>query len=393
MRTMSAFLLTAVFLAATPSVPGGPILDSLQEEIRAVVDAASPAVVSVRTDPHPLHPFAGLPENEVPGWVRCLVDNRLAEPRCASGSGFFIDSSGLVLTTENVVRGAGSIEVVLADGRVLPARVLGGDQDFNVALLQVEGEEDFPCLELGDSSEVRPGSWAIGVGNPFGLAGSISWGLISGVRRNGLGTALYEDLIQVTAPINPGDSGGPLLDSHGEVIGVITAALSGYRETEVDWPFLRGLHSRYPAMKPVALFRASQAQGIGFAIPISLAREVVDRIRENPRSQRGWIGVRLGDLTSWARFRHNLPPGALVLDVLAGSPAARAGLLPEDIIISYQGNRVTDCFQLKKELLFTSVGEEVSLGVFRGGEPLEFRLVTVAPALGAPGKELEGGKE
>lgn len=369
-----------ILLAAAGGVWAGPVMEALEKEITAIVETAIPAVVTVRTAPVPCHPYAGIPEEELPDWVRPFLENRLVEPRPSTGSGFFIDSSGLILTTENVVRGAPAVEVVLIDGRVLPARLLGSDRDFNLALLEVKGDEPFLALEMGDSNRIRPGAWAIVIGNPFGLAGSVSWGLIGGLQREGLGTALYENLIQINADINPGDSGGPLLDCRGKVIGVVTATLSGYREPELDWPFLHRYHGRFSLPGPGDILRPSLAQGIGFAVPSALATEVVDRIRENPRPERGWLGLRLGDIPAWSRARRQLPRGVLVLDVMAGSPAEIAGLRPDDIIVSYQGKEVCEAFQLKKELLFSRAGEEIRLGVCRDGAPAAVIEITALPA-------------
>ncbi|HOO76878.1 MAG TPA: trypsin-like peptidase domain-containing protein [bacterium] len=363
-------LLTAAALGCAGPAGAGPVLQSLEREISEIVDRAAPAVVSVRTEPIPCHPFALIPEEEMPSWVKEVLQSRLAAPKRSTGTGFFIDPAGEILTTEDVIRGARDVEVVTGEGTVLPARVVGGDRDFNIALLAVDGPGPYPCLELGDSDRLRPGCWALTVGNPFGLTGSPAWGIVSGLKRSGLGTALYEELIQVTAPVNPGDSGGPLLDSGGKAVGVVTATLAGYREMELDWPFLRRYHDSLPGASPESFLRTSQAQGIGFAIPINLAREVLERIRQGPREGRGWLGIRLIDG----------PAGVEIADVIEGSPAGRAGLRPGDRLVSFQGRPVSTSLELKKELICSRVGEEVSGQVVRGEAPVAFRVRLAAPA-------------
>ncbi len=384
MKSLVETLLTAALAAALTWSAGAEgtesLLVRLEGEVISVIERAAPAVVCVTTeslDP----PWLDDPEwIGPPGWMDSVLQSDFfRRKRRSSGTGFIIDPGGKILTAENVVGRAKSATVTLSDGREIPARVRGVDPVFGIALLQVE-ETGLPALELGCSDSIRPGSWAIAIGQPYGLVSSASWGIVSGLGRSGLGIVPYEELIQFTAPVNPGDSGGPVLNSRGEVIGVIAASFSGYRELDFDWDFIRRVHRAFPGMEsgpPGSFFRPSQAQGIGFAIPINLVRKALDALEGDEGCRRGWLGILLED-----------PPGQKGVSVgglAPGGPAEQSGLKAGDIIISIDGRTVGSIRDLQKTILLSRVGDRVSLEVERNSG-----MITIPVTIGERG---DGGRE
>ncbi len=368
MQRITQLLLTGILTAAilVPTIGAeepGSLLTGLEEEIIGIIERSTPAVVCVTTES--LDP-AWLDEPTQfgpPGWMKSLLENEFfRRKRRASGTGFIIDPEGKILTTQNVIGRAKTATVTLASGREIPARVRGVDPVFGIALLQIE-ETGLPSLELGDSDKVRPGSWAIAIGQPYGLASSASWGIVSGLSRSGLGLVPYEELIQFTAPVNPGDSGGPVLNSRGQVIGVVAASFSGYRELDFDWEFIRRVRQTFPGLEsgpPESFFRSSQAQGIGFAIPINLARAVLETLEEAGECRRGWLGIILETTPE--------KPGVTVSGLAPAGPAATAGLMPGDIIRKIDGREVASIRDLQKTILLSQIGDQVNLTVERDGQ-------------------------
>jgi len=368
----------AGLLLAPAAVPAEAesLLAEMEREVIAIIERAAPAVVCVTTE-SAAPPWLDDPDwITPPGWMESFLrDDFFRRRRRTSGTGFLISSGGKILTAENVIGRAKTATVTLASGRELPAQVRGVDPVFGIALLEVE-ETGLPYLELGTSGEVRPGSWVIAIGQPYGLISSASWGIVSGLTRSGLGIAPYEELIQFTAPVNPGDSGGPVLNSRGEAIGVIAGSYSGYRELDFDWDFIRRFHRAFPGMEseaPGPFFRPSQAQGIGFAIPIDIAREALGGLEEEGECRRGWTGILLEDRPGGA--------GPAVAALAPGGPAEQAGVKDGDIIRSLDGRRVESVRQLQKAILLARVGGRIELEVERAGE-----TITIPVTVGERGK-------
>jgi len=256
------------------------------------------------------------------------------------GSGFIIDAAGHVVTNHHVIADASHIEVVLNDGRRLPARVVGSDEATDLALLEAEGADGLPHLEFGDSDRARVGDWVVAIGNPFGLNGSVSAGIIS-ARGRDLDNGPYDDYLQIDAPINSGNSGGPLLGADGRVVGVNTAIYS-------------------PNGGNI---------GIGFAIPAAEVQEVVAALRRDGRVERGWLGVQIQPLdTDLARaFEREDTRGALVAAVVPDSPAARAGLRTGDLVLRFDGHAVATPRDLSRAVARAKPGEDVSIELLRQG--------------------------
>ncbi len=290
---------------------------------------------------------------------------RRAEPRGrgrGQGSGFVIDPAGYIVTNHHVIGQAETVTVQLADGRDLPAKVVGADPQTDLALLKVEAGAPLPALDWGDSDRLRVGEWVVAVGNPFGLGGSATAGIVS-ARGRQIGAGPYDDFIQTDAPINPGNSGGPLFDTAGQVIGINTAIYSP-----------NGANA-----------------GIGFAVPSALARRVVAELKADGRVERGWLGVSMQPLDATLAEALAAPgaKGALVAGVQRGSPAERAGVQAGDVILGLDGRPIEAPRDLAAAVGGAKPGSEARLVLLRDGERLE-RPVTLGtpPARGeaaAPG--------
>jgi len=379
----------AALLLAHPAF-AGTTLDSIQDEMTSIVSRAVPAVVNVKTEPLPVDWGGVFGEENAPAWFKSfLASGFAARKKSSSGSGFIIDPAGYVLTTAHVIDGSSRVEVTLADGRIFSARVVGKDRKINLALLEIKGK-DLPALKLGRSRDVKLGSWAIAVGNPFGLTASPSIGIISGRNRSGLGIAPYEDMLQITAPINPGDSGGPLLNSRGEVIGILAATLSGYREFKFDIPFMRRFHHNFPAadwFKDDGFFQPSMAQGIGFAIPVDLARKVIPLLKKSAPPPHGWLGVQIEELPSARARKLNIRRGVLISAVIPASPAGRAGIKKGDVVLAVNHRALSFPPELEKAVFFCPVGEEMELEVLRGGGRIKVPVTIAARPAPTPPRE------
>jgi serine protease Do len=263
------------------------------------------------------------------------------------GSGFIVDPQGFVVTNNHVVGGAERVTVELSDGRELPARVVGADPQTDIALLKVESSEPLPHVSFGDSDGLRVGEWVLAMGNPFGLGGTATAGIVS-ARGRQIGAGPYDDFIQTDAPINPGNSGGPLFGANGEVVGVNTAIFS-------------------PSGGNI---------GIGFAVPSNLAKRVVADLRDDGKVERGWLGVSLQPLDAELAAAVGLPEprGALVAAVEPGSPAARSGLRAGDVVLEAGGRPVRNPRDLASAVAEAKPGATVALAVSRDGQRAEQRV-------------------
>ncbi|MGO8914877.1 MAG: DegQ family serine endoprotease [Stellaceae bacterium] len=264
-----------------------------------------------------------------------------AEQRVALGSGFIIDPAGYVVTNNHVVANADKVTVIFQDGSKHPAKVLGRDSKTDLALLKIDAKEPLPYVAWGDSNAEQVGDWVLAVGNPFGLGGTVSSGIVS-ARGRDIHSGPYDDYLQLDAAINRGNSGGPTFNLNGQVIGINTAIYSPN----------------------------GGSVGIGFAIPSSLAKPVIDQLREHGKVERGWLGVQIQEVTPEIAKSLNLPKaeGALVADVTPGSPAAKAGLKQGDVILSFNDHEVAKVRDLPIVVAQTPVGEKAKVDVFRNGK-------------------------
>ena len=262
------------------------------------------------------------------------------------GSGFFISADGYAVTNNHVVDKAQSVEVTTDDGKTYTAKVIGTDPKTDIALIKIDGRNDFPFVRLGDTPP-RVGDWVLAVGNPFGLGGTVTAGIVS-ARGRDIGAGPYDDFIQIDAPVNKGNSGGPSFDVNGNVIGVNTAIFSP----------------------------SGGSIGIGFAIPSDTVKTVIAQLEKSGKVTRGWIGVQIQQVTSDIAESLGLKnaEGALVAEPQADSPAVKAGIQSGDVITAVDGQPVKNARELARKISSMAPGTSVKLGVWRKGEEKQLTL-------------------
>ncbi len=262
------------------------------------------------------------------------------------GSGLIIDKEGHIITNNHVVEKAQTIKVKLSDGKEYEAEVVGRDPKTDLALIKISVKHDLPVVgNLGDSDKLMVGDWVVAIGNPFGLETTVTAGIVSAKGRV-IGAGPYDDFIQTDASINPGNSGGPLYNLNGEVVGINTAIISG-------------------------------GQGIGFAIPINVAKELLPQLKSKGKVARGWLGVVIQKVTPEIAKNFGLKEseGALVSDVTEDSPAEKAGIKTGDIIVTFNGKQIKEMEQLPRLVASTEIGKKVKVGIIRDGKQIEKEIV------------------
>ena len=352
---LAALLAIAVIapptLAAMPAAVGDTPVPSLSPIVKKV----SPAVVNIATrgtirDRGPQNPLLDDP------FFRRFFDvppdssGPRERPFQSAGSGVIFDAkAGYIVTNAHVVENASEITVTLQDGRDLKAEVVGSDEPSDVAVLKVKSDGNLVQIGLGDSAKVEVGDFVLAIGNPFGLQHTVTSGIISGLSRSGINPDGYEDFIQTDASINPGNSGGALVNLHGELIGINTAILS----------------------------RSGGNIGIGFAIPVNMAHSVMDQLIKYGSVKRGQLGVSMYTVTP--DIAHSLglanAMGALVSQVVDGSPAEKAGIHTGDVITSVNGQQVKSNSELRNSIGLMRVGDKVEIGLLRDGKPLKVTAI------------------
>jgi serine protease Do len=262
----------------------------------------------------------------------------------SAGSGFIIDRQGFIVTNNHVIDGARKITVKLPDGRSFDAKLVGTDALTDIALLKVKSDKALPTVEFGDDRGVRVGDWVVAVGNPFGLSNSVTAGIVSSLGRDLPGSGPYNDFIQIDAPINRGNSGGPTFDLRGQVIG----------------------------MNSMIYSPSGGSVGIGFAIPASVIHEVVAQLQTRGHVDRGYLGVNIQSITPEIAASLNIssPHGAIVATVVPGGPAAKAGFQQGDIVVAMNGHTVDDSRDLTRHIASLAAGQTASFSVLRNGQPL-----------------------
>jgi len=257
------------------------------------------------------------------------------------GSGFVMNRDGYILTNNHVVEDADQIKVKLANGKEYSGKVVGRDPKTDLALVKINGASDLHPLQVGNSDDIKVGSWVVAIGSPFGLEQTVTAGIVSAKGRV-IGSGPYDDFIQTDASINPGNSGGPLINMKGEVVGINTAIIAS-------------------------------GQGIGFAIPINMAKEIVPQLQEKGHVTRGWLGVSIQEVTPELAKSFGLKErkGALVAQVVSGSPAEKAGIEQGDVIVGFNGKEIADSKDLPRIVASTPVGKDVTIKLSRDGKLLD----------------------
>ncbi len=309
----------------------------------AAAKIASAAVVSINTS----KAAAKNPLSDDPWFKFFYGDQGRGEPQGGLGSGVIISASGYILTNNHVVEGADEIEVILNDTRKTKAKVIGTDPDTDLAILKIELEK-LPVIVLGDSDALQVGDPVLAIGNPFGVGQTVTGGIVSALGRNQLGINTFENFIQTDAAINPGNSGGALVDVNGNLLGINTAIYS----------------------------RSGGSMGIGFAIPVSTAKQVLEGIVKDGQVTRGWIGVEPQELTPELAETFNIKTknGVIITGVLQNGPAAQAGVQPGDVITAVNGKAVSNVMELLSAVAGLKPGIASPLTVLRKDDKTEISI-------------------
>ena len=338
-RTPFSFSFSISFSANTKDIPSS-FADLAERVMPSVVNISTTTTVTTQANPFPFQFPPGSPFEDM------FKEFGTPQKRKSSalGSGFIVDEKGIVITNNHVIAGADEIKVTLHNDKILPAEIIGSDDKTDIAVLKVDltGEEHVAEVKFGNSDEMRVGDWVIAIGNPFGLGGTVTAGIIS-ARQRDINMGPYDDLLQTDASINVGNSGGPLFDMNGDVIGINTAILG-----------------------------RSGSIGIGFSIPSNSAKIVIDQLIEFGETKRGWLGVRIQDVTSEIAEVEQLDEarGALVASVAENSPSAKAGIEAGDIILEFNGVKINQMKELPAIVAKTKVGTVVEVKVWRNKKEL-----------------------
>ncbi|KAB0664228.1 DegQ family serine endoprotease [Oryzomonas japonica] len=346
---VSTVRLLVAGLIATLAIPVMSIAKPISPDFVALAKRLKPTVVNIRTTKN-IKPRqrARHPQLQQPPFGNFFDDffgryfdeapQQRPRREQALGTGFIISAEGYILTNNHVVSGADEVMVKLSDGREIKGELTGSDEKLDLALIKISEKEKLPVAELGDSDNLEVGEWVMAIGNPFGLAQTVTAGIVSAKGRV-IGSGPYDDYIQTDASINPGNSGGPLFDANGRVIGINTAIIAG-------------------------------GQGIGFAIPINMAKDIVAQLRDKGKVTRGYLGVRFQPLTAdlAKSFGLDSDKGALIANVEKDTPADKAGLKAGDIILEYDGKPITEGNELPRYVAATPIDKKVKLMIFRDGK-------------------------
>ncbi len=395
LRAMSIGGVTALSLLLAPALAGAQnsgaeknLTAQVQKEtpvalpsLAPLVERVLPAVVNIsaqlseeaatKTDQSGEEGDQSTPFDEL---LRRFFENR-GQPQVhrkvmALGSGFIIDPGGYVVTNNHVIGNSEKITVILQDNRQHPAKIIGRDEKTDLALLKIDTKEKLPFVSWGDSDQAKVGDWVVAVGNPFGLGGTVTAGIISALGRD-INAGPYDDFIQLDAPINRGNSGGPTFNLNGEVIGINTAIYSP----------------------------SGGSVGIGFAIPSDTAKNIVAQLREKGHVTRGWLGVAVQGITPTIAKSLGLSPeqttGALVASVTPNSPAAEAGIGQGDVILSVAGHPIKELHDLPRLVAAAPIGQKLDLTIHRNGKDMTVAATITEmpesppPVAAAPGSEEE----
>jgi serine protease Do len=355
MRAAISHVLMVVLTASVLTLAGGAAFaKSAPPDFVELSKKLTPSVVNISTSKtfkpqkfsHPqTNPFGSDPFNE---FFERFFQGGPQRPQTqrSLGSGFIISDAGYILTNNHVVAGADEIKVKLSDGREFTGELKGSDEKLDLALVKITTKDHLPVATLGDSDAIEVGEWVLAIGNPFGLSQTVTAGIVSAKGRV-IGSGPYDDFIQTDASINPGNSGGPLFNEKGEVVGINTAIVAG-------------------------------GQGIGFAIPVNMAKSVITQLRETGKVTRGWLGVVVQPITPdlAKSFGMKNEKGALVSEVLKDSPAEKAGFKVGDVITEFDGKAITEMHELPRLAAVAPVGSKVVVKVLRNGKAMD-KTVTI----------------
>jgi len=311
---------------------------------RILAEKLSPAVVNVRPMKKVTKAYGNFPYGNSPYGMPRMTPPQMKPHgpkefrQRGEGSGFIIHEDGYILTNAHVVENSDSVQVALSTGGLFKGKLIGMDRVADLALIKIDSPDPLPVIPLGSSKELKPGDWVMAIGSPFGLDLTVTVGIVSAKGRS-LGATPYDDFIQTDTPINPGNSGGPLINTQGEVVGINTAVMQ-------------------------------MGQGLGFSLPVDLAKKLVPELKANGKVTRSWLGVSVQDITLADKesLKLGVDQGSLVREVVVDSPAYKAGLKMNDVIVEFNGHTINNSRKLPKEVVYTTSGEEVSIKLVREGK-------------------------
>ena len=346
MRCISKYLILIIFSFGffnkgySNEIPGS-FADLAEKLMPSVVNISTTTTITTKSNPFPFQFPPGSPFKDM------FEGTPQERQTSALGSGFIIDENGIVITNNHVIKGADDIYVKANGDKDYKATIIGADPLSDIAVLKIDTKNKFKPVKFGDSDKARIGDWVVAIGNPFGLGGTVTAGIIS-ARNRSIGLSRYEDYIQTDASINQGNSGGPLFNLNGDVIGINTAILG-----------------------------QSGSIGIGFAIPSNSAQKVIDQLIKFGETKRGWLGVRIQVVTEEIAdsLKLDKPRGALVASVAKGSPSDKGGIKDGDVILEFDGKLINEMKELPKIVAETSVGKKVKVKIWRNNKEFTKEII------------------
>ena len=311
---------------------------------RGLAEKLSPAVVNVKPMKKVTKTYGNFPYGNSPYGMPRMTPPQMRPHgskefrQRGEGSGFIIHKDGYILTNAHVIESSDSVQIALSTGGLFKGKIIGMDRVADLALIKIDSPDPLPVIPLGSSKELKPGDWVMAIGSPFGLDLTVTVGIVSAKGRS-LGATPYDDFIQTDTPINPGNSGGPLINTQGEVVGINTAVMQ-------------------------------MGQGLGFSLPVDLAKKLIPELKANGKVTRSWLGVSVQDITLADKqsLKLGVAQGSLVREVVVDSPAYKAGLKMNDVIVEFNGHTINNSRKLPKEVVYTTSGEEVSIKLVREGK-------------------------
>ena len=311
---------------------------------RGLAEKLSPAVVNVKPMKKVTKTYGNFPYGNSPYGMPRMTPPQMRPHgskefrQRGEGSGFIIHKDGYILTNAHVIENSDSVQIALSTGGLFKGKLIGMDKVADLAIIKIDSPDPLPVIPLGSSKELKPGDWVMAIGSPFGLDLTVTVGIVSAKGRS-LGATPYDDFIQTDTPINPGNSGGPLINTQGEVVGINTAVMQ-------------------------------MGQGLGFSLPVDLAKKLIPELKANGKVTRSWLGVSVQDITLADKesLRLGVDQGSLVREVVVDSPAYKAGLKMNDVIVEFNGHTINNSRKLPKEVVYTTSGEEVSIKLVREGK-------------------------
>ena len=261
------------------------------------------------------------------------------------GSGFIIHEDGYILTNAHVIENSDLVQIALSTGGLFKGKIIGMDAVADLAIIKIDSPDPLPVIPLGHSNELKPGDWVMAIGSPFGLDLTVTVGIVSAKGRS-LGATPYDDFIQTDTPINPGNSGGPLINTQGEVVGINTAVMQ-------------------------------MGQGLGFSLPVDLAKKLIPELKAHGKVTRSWLGVSVQDISLADKefLKLGVDQGSLVREVVVDSPAYKAGLKMNDVIVEFDGHTINNSRTLPKQVVYTPSGKEISIKLVREGKTIRVEAI------------------